>query len=219
VLQGLAAVAVLLVFVFSFFPWVGLYPGGVPVVTQSAWQVAFGSDWKDKDFTDLPQATGVLKTESPPGASGLLIVYVLLLILVLLLTLAAILLRALPLKLPAALERVRPWRWGIVAVVAALALVFLVIQEVSSFPIEARVTEEVSKALEDRQKKASTPNATPAESKMLAMVRGLSLEQVRRTAALGWAAWLNLFAVVCALLAFRIERHGARPVPRVDILW
>ena len=221
VLQGLAAVAVLAVFVLSFFPWVGRYPGGVPVVTQSAWQAAFGSDWTDKDLKLPPalRSAGTAKTDAGPGASGMLIVYVLLLIPMLLLTLAAVLLRLLPLKLPPALERVRPWRWGIVAAVALLALVFLVIQELSAFPLEARVADETDKALESRQKKASAPDAAPAVVKTFAVERGLRLGQLHRTAALNWATWLNALAVVCALLAFRIERRGPRPVPRVDVLW
>jgi hypothetical protein len=219
VLQGLASAAVLLVFLLSFFPWVGLYPGGVPVVTQSAWQAAFSSEWTDKDYVEALKTAGESRTAADPGASGLLIVYVLLLILVLLLTLAAVQYALRVLKLPAALERVRPWRWGIVAAVAALALVFLVIQEIASFPLEARVAEETDKALEDRQKKASAGDAPPAVVKALAVERGMRLGQVRRTAALTWATWLNLFAVVCALLAFLIERRGARPAPRVDILW
>src|SRR5205823_664998 len=53
VLPWVAVAAVLVMFVLSFFPWVGRYPGGVPFVTQSAWQAAFGAEAVDEEAKKL----------------------------------------------------------------------------------------------------------------------------------------------------------------------
>jgi hypothetical protein len=221
VLQWLAVVAVLTVFLLSFFPWVGRYPGGVPFVTQSAWQAAFGAESGpdeeakklEKKLPAAMRPAGGGANEVSPGANGPMIVYVLLLVPALLLTVAAAVWQLLP--LPGALQRLRPWRWAFVAGVALLALVLLVLQEVSGFKLENRVTTEADSA----EKKAATGGASPAETRRLALDRGLRLSQLHRTAALGWATGLNALAVVCAVLVFWAERRGARPLPRVDVLW
>ena len=41
-LQYVAPVALFLVFILTFFSWVGVYPGGVADATQNMWQAAFG---------------------------------------------------------------------------------------------------------------------------------------------------------------------------------
>jgi hypothetical protein len=221
VLPWVAVAAVLGVFVLSFFPWVGRYPGGVPFVTQSAWQAAFGAESVDeeaKKLEKLPPAmrlTGSTADEVVPAASGLMIAYVLLLIPILLLTVAAAVWPLLPLPLPVALQRLRPWRWGLVTAVALLALVLLVAQEASGFSLENRVAAEADKLAT----KPPAAAAAPAEARQQALDRGLRLSQLHRTAALGWATGLNALAVVCALLVFWVERRGGRPLPRVDVLW
>jgi hypothetical protein len=221
VLPWVAVAAVLGVFVLSFFPWVGRYPGGVPFVTQSAWQAAFGTESVDeeaKKLKKLPSAmrlTGSAANEAGPAASGIMIAYVLLLLPTLLLTVAAAVWPLLPLPLARALQRLRPWRWGLVTASALLALVLLVVQEASGFSLENRVAAEADRS-------ATKPPATttaPAEARQQALDRGLRLSQLRRTAALGWATGLNALALVCALLVFWVERRGARPLPRLDVLW
>jgi hypothetical protein len=219
VLPWVAVAAVLGVFVLSFFPWVGRYPGGVPFVTQSAWQAAFGTESVDeeaKKLKDLPPAlrlSGSAATEAAPAASGLMIAYVLLWIPTLLLTVAAAVWQLLP--LPGALQRLRPWRWGLVTAVALLALILLVVQETSGFSLENRLAAQA----EGGETKSSAAATAPAEARLQALERGLRLSQLHRTAALGWATGMNVLAVVCALLLFWVERRGARPLPRVDVLW
>jgi hypothetical protein len=220
VLQALAVLAVLGVFVLSFFPWVGRYPGGVPLATQSAWQAAFGSETVDDELQKLPDLRlgpdG--KTEEAVGASGLMILFVLLLIPTLLVTLAAALWDLFAAVLPARLQGFKRWRWGIAAALLLLTLVFLVLQEVSGFRLETRTTAEVDRQMEGLEKKAAAPGARSAGVKVVAMMRGLLLSQLHRTAALTWVTWLITLALACALLVFWVERRGSRPLPRVDLL-
>ncbi len=221
VLQPLAALAVLGLFVLSFFPWVGRYPGGVPVVTQSAWQAAFGAETVDEDLKKMlsgPAPGKDAPSEERPGASGLMILFVLLLILALLGTLAAAAWNVIPVALPASAQAFKPWRWGIAAALLLLTLVLLVLQEVSGFNLEARTTAEVDRSMEGLKKLADV-GGKAADEKRIAILRGTALTQLYRTAALRWATALNALALVCALLVYWVERRRSRPVPRVDLLW
>ena len=89
-LEWVAVGSVVLLFIFLFFPWVGVYPGGVPAVTQNAWDAAFGSTGADPDMKDMvtiseTDAKSVLEAPSPtlklavgePSKSLLLIFYLL----------------------------------------------------------------------------------------------------------------------------------------------
>ncbi|MBL8799658.1 MAG: hypothetical protein JNM56_37595, partial [Planctomycetia bacterium] len=57
VVPWLAPLSLLAMFVLLFFSWVGMYPGGVGVVTQSGWQAAIGSATVDKAWYDYAKDT------------------------------------------------------------------------------------------------------------------------------------------------------------------
>src|SRR5262249_19247219 len=144
-------------------------------------------------------------------ASVWLIFYVLLLILALLLTLAAVVWDLMPTALPPALQRFRPWRWGLAFALILLTLVLLVVQEGSGFPLGDRVVEGAEKLVAARRAEL-TP--TGAE-----VVHGQLVGELHRTAALMWVTILNALGALAALLVLWVERRGARPLPRVDVLW
>ena len=52
-LQFVAVALLFLVFVLSFFTWVGFYPGGVWVDSQNGWQATFNSVSTDMDLKDV----------------------------------------------------------------------------------------------------------------------------------------------------------------------
>ncbi len=195
VLQGLAVVAAVVLFVLSFFPWVGIYPGGVPISTQSAWQAGFGGHSFD---TELGKE-----------------LYGLLLVPLLLLTVAAGVLTVLAGPLPAWLVRLKPWRWGIVAGVALLMFILLTLQLVTGFKVESKVQTDVETKLADRPKAATSP----VDVKRVSHDRGVELGVLYRTTALTGVFWLQLLLVVCAALVFRFERRPSRPMPRIDLAW
>ena len=143
----MAPVALLIVLVLSFFAWTGLYPGGVADVTQNMWQAAFGgysvdtdigdpfSTKKDETATPMPFGGGDLKPNAP-GLNILLLFYLLLFIPTLVVTAACVALAFVPPSATAALHAVLPWRWGIVAVLNLILLLFLVLQMVFGFSLE-----------------------------------------------------------------------------------
>jgi hypothetical protein len=221
VLPWIAVAAVVVVFALSFFVWVGIYVGGVPAQTQSGWQAAFGTHTLDEDVDKLfkkmvPVGTEQDKKDPSPSASFLLILYVLLLLIpLLLLTVGAAVLNVLNQGLPPWVQRLRPWRWGLVALIGLLALLVLLLQATTGFPVENKLRAEVDKGLEQEQKAAQSP----AAQKQLAAGRGMILSCLHRGRAFGLSCWLLVLAVVCAALTFWIERRAPRPIPRIDIQW
>ncbi len=80
VLQYVAPVALFLIFVLTFFPWVGVYPGGVADAWQNAWQATVGGYSIDPDvvvasppFPKYTEKDAEKSTE--PGVNILLIFY------------------------------------------------------------------------------------------------------------------------------------------------
>ncbi len=227
-----AVAAALLVVVLSFFPWVGYFPGGMGTHTQSAWQAAFGGESVDKDLAEFIEKKNPLferpaddKKSPGPGANGLLIVYVLLLIPVLLVTGAVAVWSVLPRELPPAVQQLKPWRWGIVAALALVALLFLVLQMVTGFTLERSLQDRADRAESEMKKdfqegkEGKQPLAPGSkEGRALRMLRGLLLSPLQRTGALRAASSLHLLLVLSAVIMFWLERRGNKPRPRIDVL-
>ena len=67
----MAPVALFLVFILTFFPWVGVYPGGVADAWQNAWQATVGGYSIDPDVVvavaSVPQVHRKKRRKSPPS--------------------------------------------------------------------------------------------------------------------------------------------------------
>lgn len=213
VLPWIAPVCLLLVFFLQFFDWVGLYPGGVPAATQNAWQAAFGSITKDGD---LPQKA-LQGEKGSPGASVLTIFYLLpLFFLVLAVTVASVVIDMIPLKLPPVVEKLLPWRWGIVAAVNLILFLFLGLQVLLGFSLDSHYKEWLDKSM-----KRNTEEPLPTQKmKEREVARGEALEKLRHTFALRLVVLLHLVATVCAALLFWMHQRGThRPLPKLELRW
>jgi hypothetical protein len=214
VLPWIAPVCLLLVFVLFSFNWVGLYPGGVPAVTQNAWQIAFGGGYTEDP--DLKQEA-VHEEKDKPGWSVLALFYVLLFFPVLAVTVASVVIGMVPLKLPpVVVEKILPWRWGIVAAVNLILFLFLGLQTLLGFSIDSHYTEWVDKRI-----KRDTPQGPNTQQKKEAeRDRGKFMEVLSHTLWLRFVLLLHLVAIVCAALMFWINQRGThRPLPKVELLW
>jgi hypothetical protein len=210
VLPWIVAVSLVLVFVLQFFPWVGIYPGGVPAVTQNAWGAAFGSWEPDPDLKgyidkDLPE-------KDRPGANVLTIFYLLLFIPTLIVTIGVLLLGMGVIPVPAALQNIMPWRWGIVAGLNLLLVFFLLLQLLLGFSIESRWKDSANKNVE------KLSSLKTDQQKLAQMGRGMMVDALDRTAALWLAFLLQLVALACAALAYWVNRRPAgAPIPRLAL--
>lgn len=219
VLQWVPSAALVLVFVFQFLPWVGLYPGGVPGVTQSAWGAAFGACTQDHDLdTVLPSMEKGEKPEdnSIPGASALTIFYLLLFFPSLVVTVAVLvhdmgLIRA---KLPPQVDRLLPWRWGIVGLVNLALLFLLALQLLFGFSLDSRYGAWVDQKVQAKEAKKTD------EIKLADVTRGRLLEELTHTVWLKLVIVLHVLATVAAVLMYLLlQRSQSRPLPRMELLW
>jgi hypothetical protein len=212
-----------LVFILLFFPWVGLYPGGVFSVSQTAWGTAFGGYTVDPDIKPewAPKAKDKDKDKDKkdakkeePGASVLMIFYLLLFFPVLIVTLGSLVLTFKQFKLPPGLAVLVPWRWGIVAGLILILFLFLGLQLLLGFSLESK-TKEAIKSQIDPEKVEGTKAKKLAE-----MARGSALEAIQRTFWLNLVVVLHILAILAAALVFWIGKRGEqRPLPKLELMW
>src|SRR5262249_7588456 len=152
-----------LIFILQFFPWVGIYPGGVPAVRQDAWDAAFGLARPDVDMGEFLAQVNDEAGEGKEGKAeggggfgghgGLLSLFhpfpffpppFL----------SPISVPAEPflnLKLPPQVQQVMPWKWAILAGLNAVLLLFLGLQLLLNFEIESKVKQAVENRAEVKQ--------------------------------------------------------------------
>ncbi|HEY7312414.1 MAG TPA: hypothetical protein VH643_23825 [Gemmataceae bacterium] len=215
VLPWIAPACLLLVFVLSFFNWVGVYPGGVPAVTQNAWQAAFGLHSLDGDMEKkFGQFLKDDNSNYKPGVSVLTIFYLLLFFPTLFVTVASVAIGMVPLKLPPGVEKLLPWRWGIVAAANLILFLFLGLQLLLGFSLETRYAEWVDKQIDSKEVKTSEKQKEDAAE------RGEKMERLSRTVALRLTVILHLLATASAALLFWITQRGThRPLPMIELRW
>jgi hypothetical protein len=224
-LQYVAPGALLLIFILTFFPWVGVYPGGVADAWQNMWQAAFGGYSIDPDvvvasppFPKYTEKDAEKTTE--PGYNVLLIFYFLVLIPTVLIALGCLALRFMPpAKVPPAAHPVLPWRWGIVAGLNLILLLFMVLQLVLGFSLVNNVLAATNSQIAARAEKREGGVTTTQQTRQDDIDRGLARQKLRQTIWLDLVVVFHLLALAGAGLMFCINRRGARPAPRIDTLW
>jgi hypothetical protein len=219
VLQYVAPAALFLVLVLTFFPWTGVYPGGVPSAWQNAWQGMI-PNWYSSDPDVIKSHKPFALPGSEPGWNFLLIFYMLLLLPTLLVTIGCLALAFVPhSKLPPAVYPVLPWRWGIVAALNLVLLMFLALQLVLGFSLEDNYTAAADKAVATRAQGREGGVSSTEDQRSDAIERGEARRQV------SWTIWLDLVvlfhivAIAGAGLMFWVSRRGGRPAARMDLLW
>jgi hypothetical protein len=124
-------------------------------------------------------------------------------------------LSALNIKLPAALQGVFPWRWGIATALNLFVLLFLVLQLLAGFSIESIVRTTVEKQMEEQFK---TDKSTKAQ-KQKDLMHGVAVGSLTRTWWLTLAVMLHLSALVSTAIMFRVGQRPNRPIPRLSLEW
>ena len=226
--------AAVLLFILQLFPWVGVYPGGVPVVTQSAWAAAFGdsgspdADLKgtftivtdaDAKITNEKKAKGLEVVKNEPSASPLMIFYLLIFLLALLFSIAVAALPFVQIKLPPVVANLLPWKWGILALLNGVLLLFLGLQILLNFGIESSVKEwarieaenSIRRKLTDGKSK-TVDNFTTQERKTYEVSKGEKFAWLDRTIWLKLAFFLHILATVAAALMYWMEKSGRNQV-------
>jgi hypothetical protein len=229
VLPWIAPACVVIIFILQFFPWVGVYPGGVPMIWANAWAAAFAGGSSDADLEATPIVGEALtkpikpgdpKPPGPPanplaGASVLAIFYLLLFLLVgLPVSIASVVLDRVPVKLPPGIQQSMPWRFGIVAAASLILFLFLALQLILGFGLENRYADWVQNNVGNAEARKSN------DLKVRDAERGMALDALHYTAWLTLAVILHLVAIFSSLLMFWLDRRGGtRATPRLELLW
>ncbi len=212
----LVPVCLILALVLSFFPWKGVYPGGVAVLTQNGWQTAFGG-WSATPVFDKTKRIPIDKEADRPGSSLFMMVALILLALLVLFAVAVLVVQVAKLNVPPALQAPLRWQGLILGGVALLVFVVILIPTFTGFPINKAVTGK----MEDEIKKVPAAVRSDEDSQLQQMQRGVMLATFPVQSTLWfWLAFiLILLAALGGLLQFWMLRRGAKPWPKLEFSW
>lgn len=221
VVRWVAPAALVLVFILSFFTWVGMYPGGERVLGQSAWKAAFGAYTVDRLWETTVSWERLKEGEGDEhgvhfGWSPWLVLAGFLF----LGALAAGLLSSVPDPERIPVDQVSdlwPWRQLIVAGLAGGSLLLLLLVLLTGFPVENKTRALIERHLAEQKSSVKSDDAVRRVE--LQEAENFSQYNLRRTCWLGSAFFLLIVAVIGALLDYWLERRGARPWPRMDVMW
>jgi hypothetical protein len=147
----------------------------------------------------------------------LLIFYLLPFFLVtLVVSIAVAVLPFLQLQLPPAVNNLLPWKWGILAVLNAVLLLFLVLQLLLNFGLETSVKEAarikadaVVRGRVSADAKEKPANFNSIEGKKFEAIQGIYSNWFARTIWLKLALVLHILATLAAATVYWMEKRGA----------
>jgi hypothetical protein len=216
VLPWIPAVTFFLIFVLTFFNWVGKYPDGIGVVTQNAWQAAFGYYSLDAAFDQMDQFE---VAKDAPGFSVNSFFYLLAFVPIMVVTIAVVVVSILAVKMPPAIQNVWSWRFLAVGVLTLIPLFFLALQNLAGFPLEDKARTKIEEKNKG-DKKAAGNNEINIKKVDIKEGQEIGAESLARTRIRSLVILLHFIATAGAFLAFWVERRGpSRPLPRFEMLW
>ncbi len=215
VVAWLPAILLTILFVCTFFPWVGSYLGGTAVHSQSPWRAMFAS--VSRNFAlegNMPGAGAWL--DKVTSDAGLMVPFMLCLLAALGFAWTDRGFHSLdPRKIPP-LAKLWPWHKTIIGSLAGLAFLFMAIQVSNGFGMErairkmVRENPELAKAREEAgnspAKLAAVENREDAE---------LAKYNLERTWWQDLGLSCNLIAVLAVFLSIRLDRRGDKPPPKI----
>lgn len=225
VIDWIPAGCLTLVLLLSLFAWVGTYPGGTGVYTQSPWGAAV------RGYSIGTLSDDLLKDEPSVRAnmsmSWLLWPYLLLL-------LAAVVLvwgervvgrnkSGPPASVPA-LAGVWPLRFAVLGGLAALLLLLLVFQSWRGFGLERAIQRTADQRVEDFLAVQYAGKELPTGEAAKNRVEVLKGQEFARFAVQGTSAFhlamaAHFVAVLGLAAAWWLDRRGTKPPPRVALYW
>jgi hypothetical protein len=223
IVPWIAPISLVAIFILLFFPWVGMYPRGLGVATQTGFGSAFGTitvnekwkGWATKEeywkqtYGGKDSVNKVLE----PGVSVLLIFFVLVVIPAVLAALASVLigLKIIAIDVPAGMAPFWSMRSLFIGGLSLATLIFLFLALWFGFPLEQKAVQEVEKAVELEKASAGTSEKNDPERWEIETGIRLGGFVLRTTPWLMLVVIFNLLAVVGAGLELWMERRAAVP--------
>jgi hypothetical protein len=215
VLGWVPAACFTLVFLLTFFTWVGMYPGGYRAYTQNGWEAAFGSLDSNNFAEEFLKLEKELAARTPWNLLLVPFLFGLLLLLA-----AAWAERALrdPDRVPVpAVAQFWRYRFAALAGLAALLFGLLAFQSRIGFGLETAVRRMVAEKFDGELQSADTS----AAKQKVAVREGREIAsfQLHTTSWLALAMAALLVGVATAALKFWLDTRGTKPPPRVSLTW
>jgi len=215
VVAWLPAILLTVVFVCTFFSWVGAYFGGSPAYWQSPWRALFGSPGSNPVYVQYMPGDGAW-FKSVPSDAGLMLGFFFFLFVAIVFAWADRGMGSIdPRRIPP-LAKLWPWRKTVVAAAAGLALLFVLIQLASGFGLERAIRKSVAESPEivkAREEAAGAPSKeTAVDNRVAAEISRFNLE---RTWWQDVAVYSLVGAVLAVILSIVLDRRGSKPPPRL----
>lgn len=218
IIEWLPAICLSLAFVLTFFNWVGSYPGGYRLFSQSAWTALFADISINAVPADLEETEKQI--DRAIRSSWYLLLFLALLIVSLFLAWADRLLptEVDPLKLPAPLfplTKIWPMRHGLLLVLASLSLAFFLLQGWKGLGLENAVQSLATAKYEEETKAADTEMKKTAAKVKIGME--YSKFAIQTTTWYTLSFWVLVVAVAALFLRLRLKNGDDRPAPRLAL--
>jgi len=220
VLPWLPVFCLALCLVLSFFPWVGAYPGGYRVFSQTPWEAGVGG------LTPVPTAVPQSLQQAEPELKRLtdwnpfMLLYDILLVLALILAVLERVFQTAPtvagLPGPLAwLPGVWPYRFAVLLGLTGLLLFLVVFQAWRGFGLETAVQQYATSLHAEEVEKAGTI----AQKQVAQIAIGMDAARfaVQPATVRDIAVAAHIVALLGVLSHLWLARRGGRPVPRIAI--
>lgn len=215
--RWLAPIGLIAAFVLSFFPWVGSYPNGSPVYTQSAWKAMRGAvKIADPAGEDVMKKHEALEKNS--SVDGLLLLYCFLLIPAALLSVGVIATSLVDFTIPDAVQRIWRHRDLVLAVLGLILPVLLIWPLAFGFGVEKAAAQAAETTVPPLAAPAdgAKPNALEAQKRDLRRDVEVASYAIDRTCWLCLALLAQGVALFGTASILWLNRRGDRPEPRVE---
>jgi hypothetical protein len=222
VIAWLPAVCLTLCLVFSFFPWVGAFPGGYRVFSQTPWEAAV----RDVTFpaTAVPESLQKAEPELRKLVSLNLLMFlygILLILTVVLAWLERVVFRTPPdastLPGPLAwLPGVWPHRFLLLLGLSLFLLFLIAVQSWLGFGVETAV-EQYATTLHAEELKAAGTNAQKKQIAQINIAMDEARFVVQTTTVREIAVAAHVVVILAVLARFWLDRRGNKPVPRIAV--
>jgi membrane protein implicated in regulation of membrane protease activity len=215
IIRWIPAAAFGLIFILSFFSWVGSYPGGYPAYTQYGWQSLFANLSADEVADDEWKQKQALS--DAVKSSWYLLPYFLLLLPACILAVAGPILTLTKPQLPPVVEQILHYRAVLLAVFAIFTMLALTLQWSRGFGLEQAVHSKVEEQLAEKKANANTPDKKQRyEMQYDSQVSAWCL---RTTIWLRVVFFLHLVAAFAVAGEASLQLRGKKPAPRVGVMW
>ncbi len=215
VVRWIPALALTVIFILSFFSWVGIFPGGYSAYTQNGWQGLFAGLSEDAVAEDELKYGSDLRDRLK--SSWFLLPYVLLLLPTLVLAwMGPILTFAKP-KLPSIIEKILQYRSSLLAVLAFFMLVALAVQWSRGFGLEHAVYSKIDEQAAESKAAANSPDKLQRWE--MKYDSHLGTYNLRTTTALRFVFWLQVLVLIAVAIEAGLQLRGNKPAPRVGVMW